>query len=233
MEIKKTFSEVDIKLSSEQFNKLFSFQKLLGEWNTKINLVSEVSTDFNVIHILDSLMILKYIEIEKHTDIADIGSGGGLPVIPLAIAMPENRFTCIDSSKKKMNALSDIIQKLNLSNVDIICDNIEKVGRDEGYRGKFNLVTSRALASLRILIEYGIPLLKLSGRLICYKGILHKEEVENSTNALKKLNGKIVKTVYFILPFTNRQRSIVVVDKLGKTDNVYPRLPGKIKKSPL
>ncbi len=135
--IRKYFPE----FTENQFLQFEKFKNLILEWNEKINLISRKNTDqVEVQHILHSLAIIKVIRFKANTKILDVGSGGGFPGIPLAIAFPDVEFTFVDSIQKKMIAVEDMVQNLGLKNVKVIHGRAEKVS------GKFDFITARAVA---------------------------------------------------------------------------------------
>ncbi len=217
-------------------NTLLLFEKYcleLKKWNRIFNLTAISSNeDIYIKHFLDSLSSSRVFNFYNQK-IADIGSGAGFPGIPLKIFYREIEISLIEASVKKAGFLKEICLKLGLHDVEVINDNVEKVGRNELYREKFDIVVSRALANLNVIIEYAIPLLRNNGKLIAYKGPKGNDEVENSKKALKYLNSRIEKSTEIILPFKDYNRRIIVVEKLGKTDIKFPRNVGIPRKRPL
>lgn len=212
------------------------FKKYLDEikkWNELINLTS-IKEDKEILikHFLDSIAIAKYIDFSNQK-VMDMGTGGGFPGLPIKIIFSEIDITFLDSSNKKMKALEAICNDLKIDKFSILCDNIEKAGQNPIYRESFDIVLCRAISSLNVLIEYGIPLLKVNGLLIVYKGPNIQEEVENSTNALKKLGARISENHSITLPFSDYERNVIIVEKVWKTENKYPRKTGIPKKRPL
>jgi 16S rRNA (guanine527-N7)-methyltransferase len=223
----------DIDISMEIIKKFEKYFELLVFYNSKINLTSIIEKkDVFIKHFLDSIssyQIIKY----NNQKIIDIGTGGGFPGLPLKIVFPKLLISFVDSSKKKMYVLKEICEKLEVSNCEFISNNIEKIGREEKYREKFDISLTRAIANISTILEYSIPLLKVNGISIIYKGPNVENEVDNSYNALKVLDSKINKIHEFVLPFTNEHRKLVVVEKTGKIGEKYPRKEGVPKKRPL
>lgn len=206
-----------------------SFYSEIKYWNNRLNLVSDLQ-EFEIKHIIDSISIAKYFIFNEEI-IIDIGTGAGLPGIPLKILFPKIKLFLVDSSTKKIDVLKKIIRKIGLINVECINDNVEKLARKTEYRERFDFALCRAVAKLSTIIEYSIPFLRVGGKLIAYKG--PTESVDNLDNCLKKLNSKIEQNIDFILPFSDYKRKFVVVEKLWKTDEIYPRRVGLPKKKPL
>ncbi len=143
--------------SSEQLNKLAFFHDLIIEWNEKINLISRKNIDkIEEQHLLHSLAIAKVIDFKDNSKILDVGTGGGFPGIPLAIVFPEVHFTFVDSIQKKINAVKDMVDRLDLENVRVIH------GRAEKVNGKFDFVTARAVARTEKLVMWTRK--KISGK---------------------------------------------------------------------
>jgi 16S rRNA (guanine527-N7)-methyltransferase len=163
--------------------KLQRYVELLLEWNSKINLISRSDVS-NVwfSHILHSLSILFFVEFEKDSRLLDLGTGGGLPGIPLAIVRADLRITLLDSIRKKTTALQDILNKLDLPNADIIIGRAEKIGSKREFAKKYDAVISRAVAPLNDLIRWSRPFLRQKdSRLITLKG----GDLENELNEAK------------------------------------------------
>jgi len=153
-------------LSKEQINKLNQLRIEVIKYNKMINLTSIINEDeFNIKHILDSLSIVNYFQLENKK-ILDVGSGGGFPGLVLAIALPKTKITMLDSSNKKINFINQIKQKLNIENCLTISKRVEEIDINE----KYDIVVARAVASLNILLEITSFAVKINGKLIFYKG---------------------------------------------------------------
>ncbi len=165
-------------------------------------------------HIFDSLSIEKFFDKHKPvltTSLLDIGTGGGFPAIPIALAYPQITVYALDSIRKKINALKNIKTELNIQNLITICD------RAENIKDKFDIITSRAVAPLKTIIEYAMPLLKDNGYFIAYKSMKTQEEIENSKAILKKYNAKIIDVIKYDLPLAeNHIRNLIVISKNNK-----------------
>lgn len=161
-----------LNLSDLQLQELKDYVQLLLEWNRKINLISR--NDIENIwfrHILHSLSILFFVDFESKSRVLDLGTGGGLPGIPLAIARGDLRFTLLDSMKKKMTAVEDMLDRLRLTNVDATVGRAEEIGPKPNFARKYDVVVSRAVAPLNDLIKWSRPFCKQGeSRLIVLKG---------------------------------------------------------------
>lgn len=223
--------ELDIELTNNQLKQFQDYMKLLLEWNQKINLTA-ITEPEEIIqkHFIDSLTILKYIK--ENDKVIDIGTGAGFPGIPIKIAKSEIEINLADSLNKRINFLNIIIESLNLTKTNTIHTRIEDLGKNKDYREKFDVVTSRAVASFNVLLEYMLPLLKIGGICICMKGS-NIEEIENSKKALEILGGNIEEVEELMLPASNIKRNIIIVKKIKKTPTKYPRKAGIPSKLPL
>lgn len=222
-------NRLGINLTNEMFDKLEKYYELLVEWNGKINLTA--ITDKKEVflkHFYDSLTLCKVINLNEVDSLCDIGTGAGFPGIVLKICFPHLKLTLVDALNKRINFLKLVCEELKLNNVECIHARAEEYALKN--RDKFDVVTARAVASLPILLEYSIPLVKKSKYFIALKG---NEDTNESMNALKVLNSKILKEERFLLPIEESSRTIIMVQKLGNTSGKYPRRFSEIKKKPL
>ncbi|NTV45521.1 MAG: 16S rRNA (guanine(527)-N(7))-methyltransferase RsmG, partial [Chlorobiales bacterium] len=225
--------EIGIFLTNAQIETFQSYLMTLIKWNKEINLTAiENEKDIIIKHFLDSVSSSKFVNF-SNKKVIDMGTGAGFPGLPLKIVFPNIEITFLDSSKKKMMVLDSICSSLGISGYKIVSDNIENIAHDIYYREKYDIVTTRAVADFRILLEYGIPFLKEKGEMIVYKGPNGKAEVENSEKALGELKAKIRETHEIILPFSDYKRTIILVEKIWKTNEKYPRRVGIPRKRPI
>ncbi len=209
--------------------KFDKYAELLKDWNTRINLTAITDDEeIKVKHFQDSLSILPFL---KEGTLADIGTGAGFPGLPVAIERPDIQVTLVDSLDKRVKFLQCVVDTLELKNVKCIHARAEDFGRDPDFRESFDYVTARAVASMPVLLEYCLPLLKNKGQFVAMKGANADEEKFDS--ALKALGGQLIKTEKFILPGTDMQRCIFVVEKKGKMSPKYPRKAGMPTRKPL
>lgn len=212
--------ELGITITEEMLNKLDAYYHILKEENNKYNLTRIIEEDAVYLkHFYDSLTITKVIDINNQS-ICDIGSGAGFPGLVLAICFPNTKLTLIESNGKKCNFLNIVKDKLNLINVTILNARAEEFSKNN--REVFDIVTARAVAPLKHLLEYSVPLLKIGGYFITMKANVENEEV-NITNYYNKLNIKEVTREVFNLPKEDSIRTIIKYQKLKETDSKYPR----------
>ena len=219
----------DIKL--EQFHKYY---ELLIEWNRNINLTTITEYgDVLTKHFLDSLAIVKAINCKKTISLIDIGTGAGFPGIPIKIVFPNIKVTLLDSLKKRVNFLEEVIENLSLYDIETIHGRAEDFAREDILREKFDISVSRAVANLSTLSELCLPYVNLNGKFIAYKSEKAAIEIDEAENAIKILGGGNIRKIPFILPGTEYERNIIVIDKIIKTPSKYPRKSGKPEKSPI
>ncbi len=229
----KKLERLNIKLSEKDLKTLEKYIYLFKNCNEKINLVSKKDAN-NLFekHIYDSLAINLFIKDKNIKSLLDIGTGGGFPALPIAVCFPDIKVEAVDSIKKKINCIDGISKELNLKNICAYSSRIEDL--PEKMKNSFDIVTSRALAELRMLLEYAIPFVKTGGYFIAYKSIKAQEELNKAQNALKLLNAKLIDKIEYNLPVEeNPKRVLLVFKKLKPSDSIYPRKNGIIKKNPL
>ena len=177
--------------------------------NSKLNLISKNDEKFLwEKHIFDSLSIEKFFEKYKPSGskLLDIGTGGGFPSVPTALAYPDIEVFALDSIRKKINAIENIKAVLNIQNLHTICD------RAENIKDKFDIITSRAVAPLKIIIGYAMPLLNKNGYFVAYKSIRTEEEIKEAKNILKKYNAEVTDIIKYDLPLEeNHTRNLIII----------------------
>lgn len=191
---------------------LQKYMKIFLEENSKLNLISK--NDEKVLwekHVYDSLAISKFFEkygdTTVHGTLLDIGTGGGFPSVPLAVQYPELKVTALDSIRKKINAINNIKDKLELTNLTTICERAERVTGQ-----KFDVITSRAVAALKLLIPYAMPLLKPNGYFVAYKSLKVQEEIAEAKPILAKFKAEIIDILEYDLPLPeNHTRNLVII----------------------
>jgi 16S rRNA (guanine527-N7)-methyltransferase len=214
-------ARADVSLSADQHALLGRYLDLLLEANQTMNLTRITDRpQAELLHVADSLTVLPFLPAGEHR-LADLGSGGGVPGIPLAIARPDVRVLLIESTKKKAAFLRRAVEQLGLANAHVSEDRVEDVART-GRREVFDVVTARAVALLPWLIEWAVPLLKKGGVLLAMKGERAAEEIVLSERAYKRLNASAPVATPIELPGTEKH-VIVRVTKLGATHESYPR----------
>lgn len=225
--------ELEIEVNEEQIEKFRKYKELLKEWNEKINITAiKDDKEIDIKHFLDSLTVLKTGYIKDGQKIIDIGTGGGFPGMPVKIIFDNCEIVLLDSLNKRVKFLQEVIEELGLKNIKSIHGRAEDYGR-ENYREQFDIVVSRAVASLNILSEYCLPFVKVGGYFIAMKGSEIKEEVSDAEKALNILGGKLEERFDIKLPHSDITHTLLVIKKIKVTPTKYPRNPGKPKKNPL
>ncbi|WP_162924800.1 16S rRNA (guanine(527)-N(7))-methyltransferase RsmG [Rubrobacter indicoceani] len=186
-------------------------------------------------HIVDSLSCAFAADFLSAKKAVDVGSGAGLPGIPLAILYPGTAFTLVDSVGKKTAFQQEAVREIGLANVEPVQMRLEEIGRSEKHRESYGIATSRALASLDVVAEYCLPLLEVGGVALAMKGRVEPEELTRGRVATERLGGAVleVSIVQRLRGQVSKERSIIVLKKLRKTPHKYPRETGVPKKNPL
>lgn len=220
-----------IDLSTQQHESLEHFLALLLEANQRMNLTRITDLEqARLHHVADSLTLLPYLPAGA-MNIADIGSGGGVPGLVLAIARPDCRFTLIEATQKKARFLREAAIGLELPNVEVLPLRAEDVGLGE-QRESFNAVIARAVAEMAWLVEWCLPLLKHGGRMLAMKGEKIHAELPRCAALIRRLGGSDAR-VYPVDLIETDHRVIVQIDKTGKTASHYPRQATLAKGKPL
>ena len=221
--------KMNVFLTEQNMRDLEIYKDMLISYNQKFNLTAiKTEEDIYLKHFYDSLTICKATTLKENLKLLDIGTGAGFPGLVLKIVFPKLDVVLLDSNHKKGMFLEDVIKRLGLKRIKVLTVRAEEL--DKTYREYFDIVTSRAVAHLRILTELSIPYLKVGGMLIAMKGNV-LEEVAKSKIFLEKLNSKISNIIYFNLPKEESNRSLVIIEKLAKTSDIYPRSYDKIMKN--
>ena len=226
--------QIGISLNEEQKQQFIAFYEYLVEKNKVMNLTG--ITEFQEVlvkHFLDSLACVKAVDMKKVTTVMDIGTGAGFPGVPLKIAFPHLEACLLDSLKKRVNFLEETFALLKLQNITAIHGRAEEFAKNKSSRETYDLCVSRAVSNLATLSEYCLPYVKVGGKFISYKSGTVQEEAEQAEKAVRILGGKIQDVVYFNLPDSEIQRSLVVIEKIKPTPGKYPRKAGTPLKEPL
>lgn len=222
--------KLHIEISDIQLKKLEKYYEILERENKLYNLTSITEKESVFLkHFYDSLTIVKIIDLNEGT-LCDLGTGAGFPGMVLKIMFPNLKVTLIDATLKKCNFLEKVIKELNLENIKVINARVEEYAKIE--REKYDIVTARAVAPLKHLLEYGVPLLKVNRTFVAMKGNIN-EELNGIENYENKLKIKQNKRIDFQLPIENSNRTLISFIKLEVTNNKYPRKYTEIKKKSL
>lgn len=221
-------------VSTNILKKFKIYTDLLLDWNKKMNLTGiKEEEDIILKHYIDSLSCLKKNYINNNCKVIDVGTGAGFPGLPIKIVNNNINLTLIDSLRKRIDFLNEVVKRLELNNVEIIHIRAEDLGKDLKYRESYDVAVSRAVASLPILIEYNLPFIKPKGYLIAMKGPNVDDEIKQSQNALKELKGKIYDIYNTNLLDLDINHKNIIIKKTEKSPSKYPRKAGKPTKKPL
>lgn len=226
-----------IHLTPLQIEQFETYYRELVSWNERMNLTA--ITDYEEVqtrHFLDSLTIITAInpaDKARPLYVIDVGTGAGLPGIPLKIVLPHIRLVLLEATTKKGKFLEHLITRLGLKNTEIVNGRAEEVAHDARYREKFYLVLSRAVASLPTLVELTLPFCAVGGCLIAQKKGDIEDEVRQSQKAIGLLGGILSEVKPVDLEELRDNRTLVIIDKISPTPPTYPRHPGIPAKRPI
>lgn len=230
-EFTEKLKEINIDISDEQLKQLEIYYQLLIEWNEKINLTRITEKeDVYLKHFFDSATINKIINLSGIDSFCDLGTGAGFPGIVIKILFPNINITLVDSLNKRIIFLNEVIKQLDLKKINTVHSRIEDFAREN--REKYDLVTARAVATLNILLEYALPLVKKDKYFLAMKANA-EDELKNASNAMKIMSAKLLKKEIFLLPFEESNRTLLLFQKIDVTNNKYPRNNNEIKRRPL
>ena len=223
-----------ITLSDRQIEQFMIYYEYLVEKNKVMNLTG--ITEFEEVmlkHFVDSLAVVKAVDMSKVTTLLDLGTGAGFPGVPLKIAFPHIEMVLLDSLNKRIKFLGEVIEKCRLENIVAIHGRAEELAKKKEYREGFDLCVSRAVANLSSLSEYCIPYVKIGGQFIPYKSGNIDTELKEAERAIKILGGSRQDVIKFQLPDSDIDRSLVVIKKEKATPGKYPRKAEMPSKEPL
>ena len=228
------FDDLGIQVDDIKSRQFEIFYKLLIEENEKYNLTAITERkDVYIKHFLDSILVEKLDFEFNGKKVIDIGTGAGFPAIPLKIMNPQMRITGLDALNKRIGFIKMVQKELSLKDIELIHGRAEDFGQMTKYREQYDFAVSRAVAELRLLLELVMPFVNVGGYFIAYKSLKTKTELEDATHALNEMKSKLIDIVEFKLPEDFGTRDMMIIQKMGKINNKYPRKPGIPKKSPL
>ena len=223
------FARYGLELTKAQYEKFDKYADFLVEYNKNVNLTAITEpSEILIKHFLDSVMILKFVDIPRNSSMIDVGTGAGFPSIPLKIMRPDIQITLLDSLNKRIVFLQQLCEILEFD-AEFIHGRAENYSKLSEYREKFDFSCARAVADLGLLSELCIPFVKVGGSFLSMKG--PTENIENGKNAVSMLGGEISAVHQYLLE--NDERRIVEVRKISQTPTKYPRNSAQIQKKPL
>jgi len=228
----KELEKLSITLSKEQLEQFHIYYEMLVEKNKVMNLTA--ITEWEEVlekHFLDSVSLLRAVDVKQNLSVMDMGTGAGFPGIPLKIVFPNLEVTLADSLNKRVLFLQEVIDALKLEGIEAVHGRAEDLAKEKKYREQYDLCVSRAVANLSTLSEYCIPFVKIGGMFVSYKSGACEEEVQASKSAVFLLGGKIKDIVKFELGEFGR--AFILIEKVNGTPKTYPRKAGMPSKKPL
>jgi 16S rRNA (guanine527-N7)-methyltransferase len=223
-----------VALDEAQAAQLVRYRDLLVEWNARFNLTA-ITEDAAILarHFVDSLMALRGFGATPGQSLLDMGTGAGLPGIPLKIARPDLDVTLMDSTGKKVAFCQAVIDDLRLSGIRAVKERAEEAAHKPAYREQFDVVVARALAPMPVLVEYLLPFVRVGGVCVAMKGSDATAETEQAARAIQLVGGALLRIEPVTLPGLPDQRALVILHKQHPSPRQYPRQAGKPRISPL
>jgi len=229
--------KIGFQLNQRQIEQFSIYYWELVEWNQRMNLTSIIDYEgVQIKHFLDSLTVTLALKQSIAIDncfVIDIGTGAGLPGIPINIVFPDMRLLLLDATTKKASFLNHIKQKLELENLEILVGRAEEVAHRSEYRERFDIVLSRAVAPLPTLVELTLPFCNIGGKFIAQKKGAINLEIDRAEKAIDLLGGRLQEVKNIDLEEFTDQRQLVIIDKISPTPPQYPRRPGIPTKRPI
>jgi len=235
--INNGMQELGLHLLQSQLEQFQTYYQELIEWNKRINLTAITSCkDVQIYHFLDALTVVtawKQNSEGSRLRVIDVGTGGGIPGIPIKILFPEIKLTLLEATRKKTDFLTHVIYKLGITDTEIINGRAEETARANTHREHSDTVLSRAVAPLAVLAELTLPFCTLGGEVIAYKKGAIEEEIHQAEKAIYLLGGRIKKIINVTVPELADNRKLIVIEKTAPTPDKYPRRPGMPAKRPV
>ena len=227
-------AEAGIPLTAEQVGQFSVYNEMLLDWNTRMNLTALTAPeDVAVKHIIDSLMAYDAARFDGARTLIDVGTGAGLPGIPLAVYAPHLTVTLLDSLNKRVRFLTEVTAAMGLQNVRCIHARAEEAARTAEHRAAYDIAVSRAVARLPVLLEYTLPFVRVGGTLLALKGRAYAAEQKAAWRAAEVLGGGRIMARPVHLPGLDDVRVILTVTKERQTPAAYPRGGGAPTRRPI
>lgn len=223
-----------VALQAAETDALAAYLALLGTAGELQNLTgySDAETMARQL-VLDALAAWRVLPRHGDFRLVDLGSGAGIPGLPLAVTSPESRFVLVDAREKKARFIAEAGVRLGLGNVEVVARRAEDLGRDPTFREQADWVAAKALAPLNVLVELAVPLLRPRGSLLAWKGAQAEQEIAGAANALEQLGARVAAVHPYQLPGGDERRVLVEIRRVGPLSDRWPRRSGRPEKRPL
>ncbi len=227
-----TIQKFGVSIDGNAFERLDKYAEMLVETNKSFNLTAITEPDnVTVKHFADCLALFGNVNIPENARIIDVGTGAGFPGLVLLLTRPDIKVTFLDSTKKKLGFIQNVLNETGVS-AEVVHARAEEAGQNPQYRENFDFATARAVANLTNLSEYCLPFVKVGGEFVSMKAAASDEEIASAKKAIGILGGKIENDIIFDLT-DGVPRRIVEIKKLSQTPTKYPRPSAKIAKNPI
>ncbi|WP_234118411.1 16S rRNA (guanine(527)-N(7))-methyltransferase RsmG [Clostridium hydrogenum] len=232
--IEKECESIGLQLEENKYDKFIKYKDLMKEWNNKLNLTA-ITEDREIVikHFIDSIKVFNFEPLKKDIKVIDVGTGAGLPGIPIKIMNDNSEVVLFDSLQKRINFLNEVIKELHLENIKAVHGRAEDFGSDLSYRETFDVAVSRAVANMSVLSEFCLPFVKVNGYFVALKGPSVDDELKEAKKAIGMLGGKLEKVIKVKFEDDNLNHNLVIVKKVKKTPKQYPRRAGVVSKKPI
>lgn len=232
--IKTECENIGLEINEEKYNKFIQYKDLMKEWNEKVNLTA-ITDDKEIVikHFVDSIKAFEFKNLNSAVKIIDVGTGAGLPGIPIKIMNDNAKVVLLDSLQKRINFLNEVITTLELKDIKTVHGRAEDFGTDLNYREKFDVAISRAVANMAVLSEFCLPFVKKNGYFVALKGPAVQEELDEAKKAISILGGKIEKIIKVDFENSDLDHNLVIIKKIKNTPKQYPRRAGTVTKKPI
>lgn len=232
--VNQVYTQVGLRLNRAQLTALAHYERELKIWNERFNLTAiRNEEEIHTKHFLDSFSCLLAVRDTPPGRLIDVGTGAGFPGIVLKIASPGIHLTLVESVGKKADFCRHIVECLDLENVNIVQERAEVLGQLPEHREQYDLAVARAVASMPVLVEYLLPLVKVGGMMLAMKGENGPAETHSADRAIHILGGHLRQLMPVTLPGVAEERYLVLVDKVAATSPAYPRRVGIPSKRPI
>ncbi|MDY6825859.1 MAG: 16S rRNA (guanine(527)-N(7))-methyltransferase RsmG [Bacillota bacterium] len=231
--VKNMLELLELPVESKQTEQLIIYTNMLYEGLRSKRLTGEKTIEGIVLkQLYDSLYLIKIKQLRREGRIADVGSGGGIPGIPVKIMLPDVYICMIEANRKKAVFIKKVIYDLGLPKAEVCWERAEKTGHKQEHREQYDAVMCKALAEINVLAEICLPFLKVGGDAYFYKGPAGEKEIEKAKKAIELCGGQIAEKWFYVLP-GGESRTIYHIIKDKKTSSIYPRATGKPFKNPI